>query len=89
MNTGNRFTTYVLKSEAYWWFYVGLTGNLKARLDRHNRGYEFATKRYAPFKLILSFEYAVREEARKMEKYLKSRVCKEYINRIYLENFGN
>jgi putative endonuclease len=66
------YIIYALQSESHPWIYVGMTSDLKARLKRHNAGYERATKPYRPFKLIFSEETETRAEARKRERYWKS-----------------
>ncbi|MEL7145595.1 MAG: GIY-YIG nuclease family protein [Bacteroidota bacterium] len=76
------FYTYAIKSLARSYIYVGLTNNLRRRLEEHNKGYNKTTKPYAPFQLIHTEEFETRVEARKREKYLKSGVGKEYLRTL-------
>ena len=62
---------YILKSEAYNWYYVGFTSKLKERVKTHNTGGVKSTKSRKPFKLIYSEEYLTKAEARKRELELK------------------
>jgi putative endonuclease len=50
------YFVYALRSYNHNYIYVGLTSDLKKRIDAHNRGYEKTTKLYRPFKLIYSEE---------------------------------
>jgi putative endonuclease len=47
------FTIYALKSISHNFIYVGMTENLTARVERHNKGYVKSTKKFAPFKLFI------------------------------------
>ena len=78
------YTVYAICSLKRNYIYVGLTSNLKNRLDRHNKGYERTTKPYVPYKLIYTEECSTRIEARKREKYLKSGVGKEFLRSLGL-----
>ena len=64
------------------YMYVGLTDNVKRRVDEHNAGYNKTTKAYRPFKLIYSEEFETRSEARLKEKYLKSGIGKEFLKTL-------
>ncbi|HPD64298.1 MAG TPA: GIY-YIG nuclease family protein, partial [Bacteroidia bacterium] len=46
------YYTYVIKSLPKNYIYIGITDNLKRRLNQHNLGYNKTTKPYAPFILI-------------------------------------
>jgi len=59
-----------------------LTDDLDRRVGQHNAGYERTTRPYAPFELIFSEAFATRMEARKKEKYLKSGIGKDFLNRL-------
>ena len=64
------------------YIYVGLTSNLKDRIDRHNKGYEKTTKPYRPFILIFFEILNDRPSARKQEKYWKSASGKRKLKAI-------
>lgn len=52
--------------------YVGCTDNLRARIERHQKGYVPATKSRLPVKLVCYFAFQVKYIAFDFEKYLKS-----------------
>ena len=74
---------YVIRSEVDGRFYVGMTENLERRLNEHNNGKTKSTKGYRPWILVHSEIHPDRITARKREKYLKSRVGKEYIKLLW------
>lgn len=73
------YYVYVLQSLKDNDLYIGLTANLENRIMRHNAGYENATKKRIPFKLIHSETFSSRADARAREKYLKSGFGREMI----------
>jgi len=52
--------------------YLGCTFNLKARLDRHQKGLVSATKERRPLNLAAYFAFKDKYKAFNFEKYLKS-----------------
>ena len=77
------FYIYAISSLDRNYIYVGMTNNLEARIERHNKGREKTTRPYRPFKLIYSEEVnGERSEARRREKYWKSGVGKERLRQI-------
>ena len=73
---------YAISSLDQNYIYVGMTKDLKSRLNRHNSGREKTTKYYAPFRLIYKENCVDRITARKREKYWKSGVGKEHLRRL-------
>jgi len=61
---------------------VGLTENLKRRIEEHNNGTNKTTQPYRPFELIYSESFQTRIKAREREKYLKSGSGKEFLKRL-------
>ncbi|MBA2584896.1 MAG: GIY-YIG nuclease family protein [Chthoniobacterales bacterium] len=53
--------------------YIGSTGDLEARLRQHRRGHTHTTRRLGEFELISAKEFATAGEARKFERFLKSK----------------
>jgi len=51
--------------------YIGLTTNLKQRLEEHNRGKSFHTSKYCPWELISATWFQDKEKAKAFEKFLK------------------
>ena len=63
---------YVLRSLADGQFYVGLTRDLQARLQAHNKGLVASTKRRRPFELVYWEGCLNESDAAQREKYLKT-----------------
>ncbi len=54
---------YLLQSQKNKTFYIGCTSNIKERLDFHNQGRPYHTKKYKPWKLIYFEDFFAREDA--------------------------
>ena len=76
------YFVYALQSLKRPYIYVGMSANLKQRIDRHNAGYERTTKPYRPFVLIYFEVVDTRPDARQREKYWKSASGKRKLKRI-------
>jgi putative endonuclease len=65
------YYVYVLKSLSRNYIYVGLSGDVDARISQHNRGYEKTTKPYRPFVVVKveAFETRVTFRIRSMVNY--------------------
>jgi putative endonuclease len=74
---------YVLKSTRHWRFYVGMSKDVSKRLYEHNCGYTKSTKPYRPWELVCTIPVDSYEEARRIEKKLKSGAGKELIKRFW------
>jgi predicted GIY-YIG superfamily endonuclease len=61
--------------------YVGLTGNLKARLTKHNDGDVSHTSKFTPWILRGYVAFTTREQAASFESYLKSGSGRAFANR--------
>ncbi|MFY0630994.1 MAG: GIY-YIG nuclease family protein [Flavobacteriaceae bacterium] len=66
------YFVYIIYSEKFDSFYKGQTKDLKARIERHNKGKEKSTTRYKPWILVWSTEKTSRKEAMALEKKLKN-----------------
>jgi putative endonuclease len=75
---------YIIFSETRSRYYVGQTSNVNKRLKRHNKGIIASTKGGAPWKLILQIEISNRSEAMLLEKKIKKRGAKRFID----DHFG-
>ena len=69
---------YALRSKRDDGLYVGMSSDVKSRLEYHNRGYNRSTRARMPFELVYAEECSSRLEARKREKYLKSGIGREF-----------
>ncbi len=65
------FYTYILQSQKNSQFYIGFTDNLSRRLEKHNHGEVYWTKRAIPWKLIYFEGYLSKIDALNREKQLK------------------
>ncbi len=66
------YYVYILHSKKDKKLYIGSTPDLKLRIRKHQTGYVRSTKNRRPLELIYYEAYALREDALKREKYLKS-----------------
>ncbi len=72
-------TTYILWSESLQKFYAGSTENLEERFLRHNSGRVKFTSKGLPWRIIWSIEKTDRKEAFNLERKIKSRGIKRYL----------
>jgi predicted GIY-YIG superfamily endonuclease len=64
---------YLLRSESHpQESYIGLTSDLKARLQKHNEGGSPHTSKFRPWKLVTYLAFSTRQQASDFETYLKS-----------------
>ncbi len=73
------YTVYILYSQKRSRYYIGETSNIEKRLERHNKGLVKSTKSGAPWDLITTVEVADRSEALLLEKRIKKRGAKRFI----------
>jgi predicted GIY-YIG superfamily endonuclease len=67
------FYVYILRSEvAPEAFYVGFTGDLRARLKTHNSGQVSHTAKFRPWRIKTAIAFTDRPCANEFERYLKS-----------------
>jgi putative endonuclease len=52
--------------------YVGMTSDLKRRLQDHNAGKSSHTAKYLPWRLVTYVAFSDRRKAEEFERYLKS-----------------
>jgi putative endonuclease len=73
------FYAYVVKSEDHDFHYKGHCEDLDKRLKQHNSGMTESIRKYIPFKIVYSEEFATRGEAVKREKYFKSAAGRRFL----------
>jgi len=66
------FYVYTLESVKFQNLYIGFTDDLRKRLQEHNKGLNFSTKAYIPWKLIYYESCLNKLDAQRREKYLKT-----------------
>lgn len=80
------FWVYVIKNNSGK-IYIGQTANLEQRLKRHNRVLKSKPRSYTrinkgPWRVAYNEQYAIREEALRREKYLKSHIGRNWLKTI-------
>jgi putative endonuclease len=79
--------TYVYLLESVYYrghLYIGITVDLRQRLNYHNQGKSPHTRKFKPWNLISYTAFADEKTAYAFEKYLKSGSGKAFIGRHYL-----
>ena len=73
------YTVYILYSQKRSRYYVDQTDNVENRLIRHNKGLVASTKTGVPWDLIYTQKVKNRSESLILEKKIKKRGAKRYI----------
>ncbi len=73
---------YILYSKSLKRFYVGQTDNMASRLERHNAKMVKSTKAGTPWVVVKTFEVNTRSEAMILERKIKSRGAKRFLEDI-------
>lgn len=81
------FYIYLLQSKSR--IYVGVTSDLKRRVNEHNAGQNVSTKAYLPWELIFYEAYNNRVDAKRRESYLKTTQGRQAIRRMLTHHLKN
>jgi len=81
------YYVYIVQSMKNKDLYVGFTIDLKKRLQEHNRGSNFSTKPYRPWKLIHFEAYINGSDAKRREDYLKTSQGSRVLKRMLKDYF--
>lgn len=81
----NFYYIYILLSLKDTKFYIGYTGNLEQRIQKHNLGLVQSTSCRLPIKLIFYEAYLNKYDALRREKYLKTSKGKTTIKAMLRE----
>jgi putative endonuclease len=73
------YTVYILYSQKSSRYYVGQTTDITDRFERYNQGRSKSTKFGIPWSIVLQQEVSSRSEAMILEKKIKKRGAKRYI----------
>ncbi len=76
------YYVYILRSHKDGTYYVGSTGDLHDRLERHNQGRSKYTKAKRPWTLEYSEEYPDRSAALRREREIKARKKVDFIEKL-------
>jgi len=74
------YIVYILYSQKRSRYYIGQTSDIIKRLERHNQGIVPSTKNGAPWKIVLQLKTASRSDAMILEKKIKKRGAKRFID---------
>jgi putative endonuclease len=81
---GTKHVVYVLKNADHNpRFYVGLTSDVRGRVDDHNAGRCPHTAQYRPWQLHVAIEFPDEQRAIRFERYLKSGSGREFAKRHF------
>ena len=76
------FYVYYIESLKSSFRYIGLTSDLKRRLEEHNSCQNKSTKAYAPYRVIFYEAYVDIDDAKRREKYLKTTAGREALRKM-------
>ncbi|MFH1235469.1 MAG: GIY-YIG nuclease family protein [Parcubacteria group bacterium] len=76
------YDVYVLESEKNGRYYIGVSRNVRKRLNEHNGGFSKSTAPWRPWKLVRVETYRTIREAYQRERFLKSKKSKMIIRII-------
>ena len=76
-------TVYILYSNTSSRYYVGQTSDINQRLERHNQGRVKSTKHGIPWEIVLQLDVSKRSEAMILEKQIKKRGARRYIEKHF------
>ena len=76
-------TVYILYSNTSSRYYVGQTSDINQRLERHNQGRVKSTKHGIPWEIFLQLDVSTRSEAMILEKQIKKRGARRYIEKHF------
>lgn len=77
-----QYRVYILQSESTRRFYIGQTGDLEKRIERHNHNRVSATRNRGPWQLVHEEKYNTRGEAMQRERYIKKLKDRRYIEKL-------
>ena len=63
--------------------YIGITTDLKRRIDEHNRGKTSSTRAYCPWVVVVAIYFAAPAKAQAFERYLKHGSGYAFANRHF------
>lgn len=79
---------YILQSESDSGLYIGKTGDLRRRLEEHQRGESRSTKGRRPWKLIYYEAYLEDSDAEGREVFLKSGGGRRFLDKQLKNHFA-
>jgi len=83
------FYIYLIESLKTGEIYISFTDNLDRRLEEHNQGLNFSTKKDKPWKYVYTEGCTEMTDARRREKYLKSTQGRRMLRKRIKDYFEN
>ena len=80
------YYVYCIENIAKEFLYIGSTKNLKKRIEEHNNGNNQSTKSFRPLMLSVYLAVPTENQARNLEKYLKTGSGKAILKKRILQN---
>jgi putative endonuclease len=77
-----RYYTYIIYSDLTGRYYTVITDDLERRLHEHNSGRSRTTSRGVTWKIMFYKDFGTRSEATTLEKRIKKRGAKRFIDDI-------
>jgi len=81
------YIVYILQSEVDNSFYIGYTSNVEKRLEEHNNGKSYFTRRKIPWKLVYRETLKIKRDAIIREKQLKNKKSHKLIESLIKGQF--
>ena len=76
------FYLYIIYSDKNDKYYIGYTGNLETRIEKHNLGATRSTRSGIPWKQVYYEEFDTKSEAIKRELEIKKKKSRKYIEEL-------
>jgi len=80
------FFTYILQSEKDGSFYIGSSQDPYERLNKHNRKHGGYTAKKQPWKIVWLKAFITKNKALEMEKFIKMKKSRFYIEALIATN---
>jgi putative endonuclease len=78
----DKYFMYILHSQSYDRYYVGMTSDLEERLILHNGNHIGYTGKYSDWRIVYSEEFAIKSEAYARERAVKKWKSRKMIERL-------
>ena len=76
------YHVYILLNEVKTRTYTGVSDNVEARLQEHNKGRVKSSRLYRPYRVIYTEEFETLSEARQRERFYKSTTGRRRLKEI-------
>ncbi|WP_339865756.1 GIY-YIG nuclease family protein [uncultured Algoriphagus sp.] len=80
------FFAYILQSQKDGSYYIGSSQDPSERLKKHNRMHSGYTARKQPWKIVWLKSFSTKNEALQMERFIKMKKSRTYIDGLITES---